>query len=40
MIVNERNAKEWIDRFLDGATTCAEEKELYRFFNEGNIYGS
>lgn len=37
MIVNERNAKEWIDRFLDGATTCAEEKELYRFFNEGNI---
>lgn len=37
MIVNERNAKEWIDRFLDGTTTNAEEKELYRFFIEGNV---
>lgn len=37
MDVNEWNAKEWIDRFLEGMTTNAEEEELYRFFKKGNV---
>ena len=37
MSVKEWNAKEWVDRFLEGMTTNAEEEELYRFFKQGNV---
>ncbi len=37
MVVNEWNVREWVDRFLEGMTTNAEEAELYRFFEKGNV---
>ena len=37
MVVNEWNVREWVDRFLEGMTTNAEEAELYHFFEKGNV---
>ncbi|MDE7145982.1 MAG: hypothetical protein K2O30_07530, partial [Duncaniella sp.] len=31
--INDRNIAKWVERFLDGETTCAEEAELYRYFS-------
>jgi hypothetical protein len=30
--IDKKNAEEWINRFLNGETSNAEEQELYRFF--------
>lgn len=35
--INHSNAKEWMEMFLDGATTCAQEKELYEYFHQPNL---
>lgn len=35
--IDHTNAKEWMERFLDGATTCAQEKELYEYFHQENL---
>lgn len=31
--INDRNIAKWVERFLDGETSCAEEAELYRYFS-------
>ncbi|MBQ7042153.1 MAG: hypothetical protein IJN66_05555 [Muribaculaceae bacterium] len=35
--INDNNIMQWIDRFLDGTTTCAEEQKLYEYFSKKNI---
>lgn len=35
--INDRNITRWVERFLDGDTTCAEENELYRYFSRRNL---
>lgn len=35
--VNDNNISLWIQRFLDGETTCAEERELYAYFSREDI---
>jgi hypothetical protein len=37
MNINEQNVGEWVERFLNGETTNAEEKELYLFFAQGDV---
>jgi len=37
MKVNKQNVKEWVEQFLDGRTTNAEEQELYQFFSKNDI---
>lgn len=35
--INDTNITQWVERFLDGDTTCAEEQELYRYFTQPEI---
>lgn len=35
--IDHTNAKEWMERFLDGVTTCDQEKELYEYFHQENL---
>lgn len=35
--INDNNIGLWIERFLDGTTTCAEEQMLYKYFAQSNI---
>lgn len=35
--INNRNITQWVERFLDGNTTCAEERELYRYFSRREL---
>lgn len=35
--IDHTNANEWMERFLDGATTCGQEKELYEYFHQENL---
>ena len=35
--INDKNATEYIARFLEGETTCEEEQALYRFFASNHI---
>lgn len=35
--INNKNANEYIVRFLNGETSCEEEQALYRFFASGRI---
>ena len=35
--INDSNIMQWIERFLDGSTTCAEEQKLYEYFSQENI---
>lgn len=37
MELNKRNIEEYIDRFLEGETTNAEEQAIYHFFRSGNV---
>lgn len=36
-MIDGRNAREWIERFLNGETSNIEEKELYRFFSSEDV---
>lgn len=31
-VIDNHNAEEWVNRFLDGETSCEEEAQLYRYF--------
>ena len=35
--INDNNIMQWIDRFLDGTTTCTEEQKLYEYFSKKEI---
>ncbi len=35
--INDNNISQWVERFLDGETTCAEEQELYRYFSRRDL---
>lgn len=35
--INDNNISQWVERFLDGETTCAEEQELYRYFSNRDL---
>lgn len=35
--INDRNIDTWIERFLTGETSCAEEKELYAYFSRPDL---
>ena len=35
--INDSNIMQWVERFLDGSTTCAEEQKLYEYFSQENI---
>lgn len=35
--INDSNIMQWIERFLDGSTTCAEEQKLYEYFSKKEI---
>lgn len=35
--INDNNIMQWIERFLDSTTTCAEEQKLYEYFSKKNI---
>lgn len=37
MELDKRNIEEYIDRFLEGETTNAEEQAVYRFFRTGDV---
>ncbi|WP_455672810.1 hypothetical protein [Phocaeicola sp.] len=37
MELTKKNIEEYINRFLDGETTNAEEQAIYRFFREGDV---
>ena len=37
MELTNKNIEEYINRFLDGETTNAEEQAIYRFFCTGNV---
>lgn len=37
--IDKQNAAEWIERFLDGATTNEEEQALYHFFANDDVPG-
>lgn len=37
MQINNKNANEYIARFLNGETSCEEEQALYRFFASGRV---
>ena len=37
MNINKQNAAQWVNRFLEGETSNAEEQELYRFFREDDV---
>lgn len=37
MEVDKRNIEDYINRFLEGATTNAEEQAIYRFFRSGDV---
>lgn len=37
MELNKRNIEEYIDRFMEGETTHAEEQAIYRFFRTGDV---
>lgn len=35
--INDSNVEEWLDRFLDGETSCSEEQELYQYFKRKSL---
>lgn len=35
--INNDNAAQWVGRFLDGNTTCAQEQEIYAYFQNDDI---
>lgn len=35
--INNSNISHWIERFLDGETSCAEERELYSYFSQSEL---
>ncbi len=35
--INHDNAAQWVDRFLDGDTTCAQEQDIYAYFRRKDI---
>lgn len=35
--INNTNISQWIEKFLDGDTTCAEERELYHYFSRKDL---
>lgn len=35
--INDRNISQWIERFLDGETSCGEEQALYDYFRHDNL---
>lgn len=35
--INDNNIMQWIERFLNGSTTCAEEQKLYKYFSRKDI---
>ena len=37
MELDKRNIEEYINRFLEGETTNAEEQAIYRFFHAGDV---
>lgn len=37
MELNKRNIEDYIDRFMEGETTNAEEQAIYRFFRTGDV---
>ncbi len=37
MELDKRNIEEYINRFLEGETTNAEEQAIYRFFHTGDV---
>ena len=37
MELDKRNIEEYINRFLEGETTNAEEQDIYRFFHTGDV---
>lgn len=37
MELNKKNIEDYIDRFLEGETTNAEEQAIYRFFRTGDV---
>jgi len=37
MIIDQNNAMQWVERFLNGETTNDEEQQLYRFFANNDI---
>ena len=37
MELTNKNIEEYINRFLDGETTNAEEQAIYRFFRTGKV---
>lgn len=36
-MIDERNAEKWVERFMNGETTNAEEQQLYSFFAGKNV---
>ena len=37
MELDKKNIEEYINRFLEGETTNAEEQAIYRFFHTGDV---
>lgn len=37
MMINKQNAKEWVERFMNGETNNDEEQALYRFFAQKGL---
>lgn len=35
--INDTNISLWVEKFLDGETSCAEERELYRYFAQKHL---
>lgn len=35
--INDSNVEEWLERFLDGETSCSEEQELYQYFKRKSL---
>ena len=35
--INDTNISLWVEKFLDGETSCAEERELYRYFAQKRL---
>lgn len=35
--INHQNATQWVERFLDGETSCAQEQEIYAYFRRSDI---
>lgn len=39
-MIDKKNAKEWVNKFLEGETSNAEEEALYKFFANGRVPSS